>query len=396
MKLEQKTLLKMFFGLVGLILFFPTWIHTDDISFNVIKDPKPTCEEKVYVELEKVGEITPGINDENFLVKPMDVEVDGSGNIFVYDNKMAAIFKYDRNLKLVKTFGKAGRGPSDMGSQYGGGWCIFLFIGNDNILYVGDKNNRTIHFFDLDGKFIKDIRLRTFDGVMVTALKDSRNNFYTYHGAASDKCIAIYNEKGELTGSLLDITELGNKLYISPVKNEFESYHLLPYLITLEFGLVENDRLAAFSHNSGFFYLFQDNRLRVKKALWPKQALEIHKAKIAASIKREEEDNNFSNPSGSKMALIKSKGANVRYFSDFFVDNDNKKYFYLTLGRTQDKTKFLVYMFDLKGALIKVLYIDSRSAYIQYPCKRNNLFYTIGKDKNDEDTIIIYREVTKK
>jgi len=245
------------------------------------------------------------------------------------------------------------------------------------MLYVGDKNNRSIHYFDLDGKFIKDIRLKFFIGTTISSIKDNKNNFYSYPPAESDKCIAIYNEKGELTASFLDKKELAASLFFLPSKSTLQGTYLFPSNMTIEFALVENDRLAAFNYHSGYFYIFSDNRLQEKRTLWAKKALEEHKLKSAESIREE---------------------GWYGYFNKMFVDNDNKKYFYLDFGKTKDQKKFLVYMFDVKGKLIKVLYVDGQKidSSIRFQCKRNNLFYAIGPGKDDEKTIIIYKEEAKK
>jgi len=374
---QKKTAMKFLCPATAVFIIAATSMWGGDDSFTVIKNPKPTCEEKVYVELVKVGEIIPNLDDEKFLVFPLEVEVDGNGNIFVYDSKQVMIFKYDRNLKYVATLGKPGRGPSELGCTPREAACVSLFTGSDNILYVGDRKNAAIHCFNLDGTFIKDIRIKSFRGAAIDSIKDQKNNFYSYTTLGNDKCIAIYNEKGELNGSLLDRKELDFSLFFSPGRTVLNGSHQFPCKFSIPFGVVDNGRLAVFNHNSGYFYIFSNGRLQTKKPLWPKKALEFYKWSLSQ---------------------IKDEREWFPYFTGFFIDNDNKKFFYLNLGKTKDNQKFPVYMFDLKGKLIKVFYVDGRNTngYIRFQCKRNNLFYAIGPNKDDERTIFIYKEAAKK
>jgi len=180
-----------------------------------------------------------------------------------------------------------------------------------------------------------------------------------------------------LTCSFLDKKELAVSLFLSPNKDFTQGSYLYPSIYTIELALAENDRLAAFNHHSGDFYIFNNNRLQEKMKLWPKKALEEYKLFIKE---------------------LRGEREWCGYFGKFFSDNDNKKYFYLDFGKTKDQKKFLVYMFDLKGKLIKVLYVDGQKIdiSIRFQCKRNNLFYATGPGKDGEKTIIIYKEAIKK
>jgi hypothetical protein len=83
------------------------------------------------------------------------------------------------------------------------------------------------------------------------------------------------------------------------------------------------------------------------------------------------------------------KGKTLRYFTvfaNFFIDQDNKNYFFLQ-GFYEKKEKIIpIYKFDLNGNHLKVLYLKS-DYYFDFLVKRHNLFYGIARDK-----ICLYRE----
>lgn len=78
-----------------------------------------------------------------------------NGDIFVSEGHGAGnnrIFKFDKNGKLLKTWGKLGTGPGEFDQPHA------LAFDSKGRLYIGDRNNNRIQVFDQNGNFISEMR----------------------------------------------------------------------------------------------------------------------------------------------------------------------------------------------------------------------------------------------
>lgn len=376
--MKRKTSL-MFINLASFLVFYciisPLNYKLAAENLHIIKNPKPTCEENLYTELMKVGELSETIEYENFLLQPTSMVADKKGNIFVFDRRHVKIFKYDKNLKLIKTFGRKGQGPGEFGMFSRSQADIFLYISKDDFLYVGDRFNLRIHCFDLDGNLIRDVKIRTKGLPFIVPVEDSKKNIYLYSEDMNGGIIDVFNQKGEKTESLLSRKELRYGLFFMPDSSNKELY-LYSDPDTIQYDIFEDDKLIVCSLNSGFLYILKDNRLLKKLPLWPKKALAMYKKKLKNAIK---------------------DGFIVSYFFRLIPDKDNEKYFYLNFGKPLDSERTLLYKFDLEGRLKEVLFIkEDKNQYTKVLYKKNNLFYAIGTNEEDEKTIILYKEGNKR
>jgi DNA-binding beta-propeller fold protein YncE len=80
-----------------------------------------------------------------FFHAPTDVAFGPNDEIFVSDGYgNSRIVKYDKDGNFIKTWGKAGNGPSEFKTPH-------TLIVVDDLLYVGDRDNLRMQIFDLDG-----------------------------------------------------------------------------------------------------------------------------------------------------------------------------------------------------------------------------------------------------
>jgi hypothetical protein len=78
--------------------------------------------------------------------RPTDVAWDAQGNIFVSDGYgNARVAKFDKNGAFIKTWGSAGKGPSEFNTVH------TIAVDAKGMVYVGDRGNRRIQVFDNDG-----------------------------------------------------------------------------------------------------------------------------------------------------------------------------------------------------------------------------------------------------
>ncbi len=105
---------------------------------------------KVLMKLGKAGIAGDGQDEFN---APSAVAVAPNGDIFVADghggNTNARIMKFDKNGKLIKTWGHKGSGEGELNVPHA------LAFDSKGRLFVADRGNNRIQIFDQDGKFLE-------------------------------------------------------------------------------------------------------------------------------------------------------------------------------------------------------------------------------------------------
>jgi DNA-binding beta-propeller fold protein YncE len=89
----------------------------------------------------------------------------GNGHIYIADGYCnARVVEYDAEGRRVRQWGSHGTGPGEFNTVHG------IAVGPDNNIYVADRQNGRIQWFDLSGKFLgqwrfagSDIPALTFD-----------------------------------------------------------------------------------------------------------------------------------------------------------------------------------------------------------------------------------------
>ena len=102
---------------------------------------------KLLMTLGKAG----GGKEPDFFFQPNDVVVGADGSIYVAEGHGAennSILKFDRNGKLIKTWGRKGSGPGEFDQPHA------LAFDSRGRLFVGDRSNNRIQIFDQDGKLL--------------------------------------------------------------------------------------------------------------------------------------------------------------------------------------------------------------------------------------------------
>jgi DNA-binding beta-propeller fold protein YncE len=104
---------------------------------------------------------------------PNDVIVAKNGDIFISEGHGAGnniIFKYSKDGKLIKSWGKLGTGPGEFDQPHS------LAFDSKGRLYVADRNNNRIQVFDQDGKYISEMgQFSRPSGIFI----DKHDNLYS-------------------------------------------------------------------------------------------------------------------------------------------------------------------------------------------------------------------------
>ena len=95
--------------------------------------------------------------------------VDDEGTIFALDFKDQKVKVFDRTAKFLRSIGKPGQGPGELGMATG------IQLSADNTLVIEDATNRRLAQFKPTGEFIKNISTADKLG-LVNVLFDGRGN----------------------------------------------------------------------------------------------------------------------------------------------------------------------------------------------------------------------------
>jgi len=93
-------------------------------------------------------------DDDNYLFyEPNAIASDRKGHIYVLDSKNFRVQVFDANRKFLRSFGRKGQGPGDIGRPE----C--LDVDEAGNVYVGDPGNGRIGIFDPAGKWLRAISI---------------------------------------------------------------------------------------------------------------------------------------------------------------------------------------------------------------------------------------------
>ncbi len=127
---------------------------------------KFTAEGKKLLEI-KVG----GIPDpKRAFCGATDIAFGPNGNVHIGDGYCnGRVLEYTADGKKVKEWGKRGSGPGEFNNVHG------IALGPDGNLYVADRENGRLQWFDLDGKFLGE---RKFGGQFYNITFDTQGDMY--------------------------------------------------------------------------------------------------------------------------------------------------------------------------------------------------------------------------
>ncbi len=182
-----------------------------------------------FLTLEKTAEIGISEGDENYIFGSInDVEVDSLGNIYVLDQKMSRVTKFDEKRKFIHKFGKKGQGPGEFEFPEA------MVLDSERMIYV--LSSERILEFDENGRFIHQFPIN-FYGIDIAI--DAEGNLILL-GPSENKIFHVYDKKGNHLYSFGEGFEIpdefskfkGSRLFKLPLRLwviEDEIYILNPY-----------------------------------------------------------------------------------------------------------------------------------------------------------------------
>ena len=144
----------------------PTRIHglelRDEGGTEYIYAARPSEHEVIKLKLDGTQEWSIGYPQESNVAKdanefkPCAVTVGPDGSIFVADGYGTNhIYKFDKDRKFVKAFGAPGPTPGFFKTCHG---IALDTRGEKPLLFVCNRNNNRVEYWDLDGNFVKVIQ----------------------------------------------------------------------------------------------------------------------------------------------------------------------------------------------------------------------------------------------
>src|SRR6266536_4485812 len=123
-------------------------LWTTDVGAHVVL--KLSREGRVLLSLGRMR--MPG-DDVLHFNQPTDVALDRDGNIYVTDGEgNSRVLKFDKYGNLLLGWGMKGSGPGQFDIPHS------IAVDGD-VVYVGDRENGRIQFFDLSGRFLREWKL---------------------------------------------------------------------------------------------------------------------------------------------------------------------------------------------------------------------------------------------
>jgi hypothetical protein len=156
--------------------------------------------------------------------RPMDIDVDREGNIYVLDSGNFRIQKYDSNGKYMKTIGRRGQGPGEFESA--DKFCLDkqenIFVTDWMRAIVFDSNGEEINRFHKEGRRLDDL----------TVLSTGEYAIVMYADEKDEALIGIFDD------NLNYVRAIGEKL--NRDKITMREYGWLENVV--DFVLDDNDR----------------------------------------------------------------------------------------------------------------------------------------------------------
>jgi hypothetical protein len=364
---------KLKVGLLGVFVFCVMCGYLGGQKLEYIENPKPTHEEKNYVRLVKVMEISGNIDDEHFMVRPWSMVVDDDGSIYAFDRLVRKIFKFDKEGRFIKTFGCVGQGPGEYGGK---GDQNLLYLAADGYLYLSSTKNTKIIKYDREGNHIVDFKVpttgyaREYSRGPFVPLIDPKNNCYLLNYAdCSIDVFHIKDREFKKLYSILSQKDYNRSIVLKVRDEDLSSWRSANFMNTF-YEPIGDNRLFVYLSNDSTAYIYENNQLLKKFNIWPRCALQDYRKRIERR----------------KAKLRKGDIFTVYMFFNFFLDRDNPNLFYLSGIKGEGNKKFQIYQFDLEGKLKKIYFTPS---HFWFWTKKNNLFYGINMTK---ENIYVFKE----
>ncbi len=301
------------------------------------KKPNPVKGQPSKVSLTEeltVGES--GNPDESFSQVGVFV-VDEEGTIFALDFKDQKIKVFDRTGKYLRSFGKPGQGPGELGMASG------IQLTADNTLVVEDATNRRLAQFKPTGEFIKNISTADKLG-LVNVLFDGEGNILGREMGLGEDNTKMYFEIKKFDSGLQPLFTLDKIEFPIPVPGSGTKMDILDLISVYQFS------------PEGDIYYGRNARYDIKVySPEGKHVRTIQKEYDPVKVTQKDIDEMLERiPSVAGGVNLKDLFSFPEYFPPFqsFVLDDQGRMFVRTYTKGKTEGEYVIDVFDPEGQFI--------------------------------------------
>jgi len=336
----------------------------EENGVTVVRNPKePIYRENVFSLEEElvIGEENKG--DEYMFSEIIDVAIDDEENIYILDLKDAHIKVFNKNGEYLRTIGRRGQGPGEMQRATN----ITITPGNE--ILVNDRGARFLHFFKLNGDYIKSLSLASIPFFHRPKVDSQHNIIARYMFMDKSAVFVLAKFDSELN---LIFTIFSNELAVTPgVLNLFAP--------NCFWGIANDDSIIwGYSNKYEFNILDRAGRVirKIIKDYNPVEITQEEKQKWIMDTYGKE-----GIPPNEKVNWNKNHNA----FQSMNID-DGGRIFVQTYERISDGTGYYYDVFDPEGKYIVKIPLKSRP----FIFKKSKL-YTVEEDKEGYQLVKRYK-----
>jgi len=334
----------------------------------VVKNPKEPLYSQPILSLKEDFSIGGAqAKNEYVLALPTSMAVDQKGYLFVLDFKESRIKVFDDAGIFVRTIGRPGQGPGEIGAA----WSISLPQGSKE-LAVHDIRNRKLTFFSTDGEFLRSIPLRGGIGGLKT---DSQGNAYV-----SDTQFGAGQPKNTLKKMSADMSKV-----LAEISNHVQDDSHNPFAPREYWVIDDRDRLIYGEGKTYEIRFFDPAGKLIRKVLRGGGPLKVTKKDI---------DEFANRPTPSGINPVYNYSSHHGAFRSFFVD-DLGHLFVQTWERTPDNRQDVHDVYDAEGRFIGRVPLNRHSDLINPKVRliRSGKYYAIEPDAEGYEVVKRYSVV---
>lgn len=305
--------------------------------------------------------------------------IDSKENIYLVNMKSAEnlIYKFDRNGNFSTSFGRKGRGPSELQSRAFP--PLHLIITSKDEVAVTDPINHKLVFFESDGSLLKEIKL---DSNIFAALPLKNGNYLVWKNILDPR--GVYLQQNPLilcTSDFEEIKELDRQKIPNPMVGKMlkGTYHVISWSIS------RGKIFTGFQERGYEIYVYdlEGNLLRrIKKDYKHIPVPEEYKKEYLKPFERPRFDD-----IRKKIYFPKS----MPPFHSFFND-DKGRLFVMTYENGENRKEYRYDIFNASGIFIgrKSLRIYHDTVGLRAKIKKDRL-YCINEKESGYKVFTVYK-----
>jgi len=315
---------------------------------TVVKNPKePMYAENVFVLEEELSIGEAEGNEEYMFSQIRDIAVDEEERIYVLEIKESHIKVFDKNGSYLRTIGKKGQGPGEIGMP------SFMSITKQNEVLVEDPMNRRLTYYSLNGDF-----LRSTSTAKMTIAQTKIDSFGNILGVV----LNIEKKAFEIRKFDPDFNNYICSFGAESISRDNRAYN--PFKSPMRWAVSSDNSVVCGFPAKYELQVFNPEGKIIRKIIKEYDPVEITQEEIEEAKKVV--------PPGRRLEIPKYHNSFVR-----FSLTDEERIFVQTRERTGDHERYYYDIFDHDGRYIAKVPLKMRPRIW-----RKNKLYTIEEDED--------------